>query len=362
MDTRLVGRVIDAARTVSALLPVSATALDLKQAPPNGSVRAQVAARLADGTFRVLIDGKALKLALPDDVKTGDILQLRVVGREGDAPPSHAYGTSAAGKGLSSAGQLVADLVKQPSTTPPRQAQPVVSAPPDTPETLAAPLARAVERSGVFYESHQARWVNGEFPLERLLEEPQAQAGKPQAASPPASASPPPGEHEPPVTVPPSIGSEADELPEDARQVLPQTGRDAEREAADKGKDLVARETLPVVRQQLETLETRHFNWLGELWPGQSMRWQIGEGPHDEDRGACAEHEWDSRFTLDLPSLGNVGAELALVDNRLRVRLSAADETTATMMRDSSRELSAALQAAGVEPLSLEVQHREPPF
>ncbi len=360
MDTRLVGRVIDIARSVNPVLAVTAAALDSKQAPANGNVRAQVAARLADGTFRVLIDGKAIKLALPDDVKAGDILQLRVLERGNGSAAAGTGSTAATSQGFSAAGHLVAELAKQPTSAPPRQSQPVVAEPPDNPESLAAPLARAIERSGLFYESHQVRWVNGEFPLERLLEEPQAQTGKPQSAPVPA--------------ITENAENAPDAAPASSQQALPRSGdrnavedgkttlvqdiRDIEKKPVDRSNELLARETLPLVRQQLETLETRHFAWLGEIWPGQPMRWQIGEEPEDENRPASAEHEWDSRFALDLPALGNVGAELALVGNRLRIRMSAQDEATVALMRDHGRELTHALEAAGIDALSFEVQHR----
>lgn len=360
MDTRLVGRIVDAARSVNPLLAVSAAALDLRQPPANGSVRAQVAARLADGTFRVLIDGKALKLALPDNIKAGDVLQLRVVGRGSD--PGGA--SAGAGKGVSAAGHLVADLAKQPTTAPPRQTLPVVDAPPDDPDSLAAPLARAVERSGLFYESHQARWVNGEFPLERLLEEPQTQAGKPPnaplATSPNASgplddvAAP-----TPPLVAARPLEAEAVDAKKPTHVL---EHREVESKPVDKGGELVARETMPIVRQQLETLETRHFTWLGEIWPGQPMRWQIGEESNQDGHLASAEREWDSRFALDLPALGNVGAELALVGNRLRIRLSAQDEATVALMRDHGSELTQALEAVGIAALSFEIQHRASPL
>lgn len=360
MDTRLVGRIIDAQRAVNPLLAVSAAVLDLKQPPASGSVRAQVAARLADGTFRVLIDGKALKLALPDDIQAGDVLQLRVVGREGSAPgQSAAAAAGGAGKGVSTAGQLVADLVKQPPASPTRQSQPVLSLPPDDPGTLAAPLARAVERSGLFYESHQARWVSGEFPLERLLEEPQAQAGR-AAATPAPAATDRAAEAAPTPAAAAAEPADTDSKSEPARLSDARDPRPAEKNAADRSSELVAREALPIVRQQLETLETRQFQWLGEIWPGQTMHWEIGEEPERSGQAADAEHAWDSRFALDLPALGHVGAELALAGHRLRIRMSAPDAATVAMMREYGRELTLALAAAGVEPLSFEVQQRDP--
>lgn len=366
IDARLVGRVIEAGRTVSPLLAIKATALDLNQPPLPGNVRAQVAARLADGTFRVLIDGKALKLALPADVKPGDVLELRVLGREGD--PSAAGQASAPGKGVSPAGQLVADLLKQPAAPPARQSQPVLDVPPRTPDELPEPLARAVERSGLFYESHQARWAGGDFPLDRLMQEPQAAAGRPAVLDKPqgtdgpapADARPEPAPSGPKPAVAAMVAASADN-PEDTAPVPGTELREGAPRPADKGpSDIVARETLALVRQQLETLETRHFQWFGEIWPGQAMRWEIGEEQHEQETGRDDAHAWDSRFTLELPGLGSVGAELQLCGQQLRIRVSAGDEATARTMRESGRELVQALEAAGIRMTTLEVQHREP--
>lgn len=365
MDARLVGRVIDTARTVTPLLAVSASALDLGQPPATGSVRAQVAARLADGTFRVLIDGKALKLSLPADVKPGDVLQLRVVARAGDAAGAANSPASPTGSGVSTAGQLVADLVRQPPAAPTRQTQPVLDLPPEHSEQLPAPLARAVERSGLFYESHQARWVRGDYPLERLMQEPQASAGKSEA--PISTIQSVPIEEDPsePVSLLPPRTPVAGQADDDAdfsqtRTAATQDMRDGFAKLAEKATDVASRETLNIVRQQIDALETRHIQWLGEIWPGQTMRWEIGEGADDQGAARDSDHAWDSSFVLDLPALGSVGAELVLAGSRLRIRVSAQDEQTAAMMRDAAQELIHALEAAGIATASFEVQHREP--
>lgn len=364
MDARLVGRVIDSARTVNPLLAVSASALDLHQPLASGSVRAQVAARLADGTFRVLIDGRALKLSLPADVKPGDVLQLRVVEREAEAGSAAASTPSVAGKGVSTAGQLVADLVRQPRAAPAHQNQPVLDVPPEHSETLPEPLARAVERSGLFYESHQARWVNGEFPLERLMQEPQANAGKPAAPQSAIAAAPDDDAPEPEARMPAKTAAAA-AVADEADQVEPKAAgtqdlRAAALKVTEKATEIAAHETLNIVRQQLETLETRHIQWLGEIWPGQTMRWEIGAGSDDNGNARESANEWNSGFALDLPGLGAVGAELVLSGDRLRIRVSAQDEATVATMRDAGPDLVHALAAAGIEPASFEVQHRDP--
>jgi hypothetical protein len=363
MDARLVGRVLDAMRTVNPAPAVSASKLDLDQPPAAGSVRVQVAARLADGTFRVLIDGKALKLALPADIKAGDVLQLRVADGEAAAALAQGSASGIPGKGLSDAGQLVANLVTHAPAAPTRQTEPVLAVPPEHPADLPEPLARAVERSGLFYESHQARWVNGDYPLASLLREPQAQAGRPEAAKPEAmplesAAEPAPA----PASGTAAAAAAADEAEAggDPKPLVAAEAADTDPRIADKGSELVARETLAIVRQQLDTLETRHLTWLGELWPGQTMRWTIGEDAGAQHDSHDPAREWNSRFTLDLPALGSIGAELVLAGNRLRIRVSAADAATVALMRAAGPQLGHALEAAGIEPAAFEVQHREP--
>lgn len=367
MDARLVGRVIDAVRTVNPLLSVSAAVLDLAQPPASGSVRAQVAARLADGSFRVLIDGRALRLALPADIKPGDVLQLRVVGREAAAVAQANPAASAAGTGVSSAGQLVADLVRLPPTAPARQSQPALDTPPQQARTLAEPLARAVERSGLFYESHQARWVRGEYPLERLLHEPQAGAGRGASTQAAVAAMPDddtPSKPDMPTPHRSSLAaateSETEAEQTSMRAAVAQDGRDAGAKLSEKATEMVARDAIDIVRQQLDALETRHFQWLGEVWPGQPMRWEIGEEGGERDEPPDAQHAWDSRFALDLPALGSVGADLVLSGNRLRLRVSAEEADTVALMRAAAQELMHALTAAGIEPWSFEVEQREP--
>ena len=82
METSLLGRLLGAARTVTPLAPVNAATLALTQLPLGQTVRAQVTARLADGSFRVVINEAPLKLALPAGAKAGDVVTLRVVARE----------------------------------------------------------------------------------------------------------------------------------------------------------------------------------------------------------------------------------------------------------------------------------------
>jgi hypothetical protein len=359
MDTRLVARLLGSVRTVSPVLPASASEFDLNRSLASGGARAHVAARLADGTFRVFIDGKALKLALPAGVKAGDVLELRVAGNVDEPGLVPGMPSNPSGKGLSHAGQLVATLVNQPATAPPRQGHPVLAVPPNTPADLPEPLARAVERSGLFYESHQARWVNGDYPLARLLEEPQAAMGRHETAPAQQEAALVDAAPDPALVQRPVVS--ASQPPTDEEPGVPQHNqtRGSESKDMETRPELVARESLAFVRQQLDTLETRQLAWLGEIWPGQTMHWEIAEQPQSPSAEEPS-REWTSRFEMSLPALGDIDAELALSGTRLRIRLNAQDVDTGAMMRAFSRELTDALAAAGVEPLSFEVKHRDP--
>ena len=353
IDTTLALRLLESARSVLPLVEVRAASLEDELRARNGEpVRAQVAARLADGTFRVLIDGKAFKLALPPEVKTGDVLQLRVLPREAQPPLPPAGAPAQRPETLSSGAQFLARVLAQPAREPPRQSTPVLDVPPSRPEEMPEPLARAVERSGVFYESHQARWLEGEFPLQRLLEEPQALLNRqPAAVKPeaPLAALKPDALAQPSLPVSPQP---VDAAVETIEPLLAQPAASAVI-ATDSGERVqsmsseAAYEAMPIVRQQLDALDTRQLTWLGDVWPGQPMRWQIAEEPdsHSEEVESRA---WHSRFSLTLPALGEVAADLTLQGARIGLRLAARDPASATLMRSACADLVQALQSAGL--------------
>ena len=351
IETRLLARLLATARTVTAIGAVTA-------APKVGDehselVRAQVAARLADGTFRLLVDGRSIKAALPADVKPGDVVELRVVNRAAGAQGDAAGARSESGA-LSDAGRLISALLSTAPAAPPRQAQPILPLPPTTPADLPEPLARALERSGMFYESHQARWVDGEFPLQRLLQEPQAAlaaAGSAAAAEGEADAV------RMPVQLLAASLADADTVAEGAPSTSQQST--PARPADESHAQLVARDALALVRNQLETLDSRHITWLGEIWPGQPLRWEIeADDPDRHESGG--ERGWNTRFSLELPALGEIGADMALAAGGVRVNLAAKTPEAAALMRAAAAELTQALIAAGVAPVHLNVSCHEP--
>jgi hypothetical protein len=360
METSLLARLLGATRTVSPVAPVKATSLALPQLRAGESVRAEVTARLTDGTFRVMVDGKALRLALPAGSKPGDILELRVTEQDPKLKFEASNAPNPGKAAVSSVGRFIGALLSEPAGPSPRQADPILQLPPAEPSELPEPLARAVERSGLFYESHQARWVHGDYPLDRLREEPQAVLTKSTGTGAKAEMPATVGPGGTPVEVKTMVVIDFDH--ETRSHTAPQfTGADDTSATRDTPHaDLAARETLPLVRQQLDTLDTRQVSWLGEIWPGQSMRWEIAEEREGNiERGEVP--QWSTRLGLSLPQLGELGAVLSIGSRGVRIALTAQEPIAFTSMKASLQELASALEAAGVAVVGLEVHRGDAP-
>ncbi len=363
IDAKLVQQLLATARSVTPLTALRAASFDPGQHASEEApiVRARVAARLPDGTFRVVVEGKPHRLALPPEIKPGDVVELRIATRASESAVSGRPGRVAT-ETLSSAGQVLARALAQPASAPPRQSEPVLPLPPTGPEDLSEPLARAVERSGMFYESHQARWVEGGYPLQRLLQEPQAKLGRsdvPHAQSTPAlpagatAVNDPGGAAETSIVVSPAqypITAAQGGEPSEQHALPGVVTGTPETEPSDTPMPGVPKDALPLVRQQLDTLEMRQLTWVGDIWPGQAMRWEIAEEPHDASSSAEAdEQRWRSRFELFLPLLGNIGADIQLNGAQLRIRLTSQDQEAAAEMRSAAEELTLALRGCGLQ-------------
>ncbi len=169
-------------------------------------------------------------------------------------------------------------------------------------------LRQVVRESGLFYESHLARWIKGELPLEDILREPQARLGQ--------------------------SGQVTTGLPE-LRQMPEEAARLAGR--------------------QLLMLEGGPFVWQGQVWPGQAMQWHIEERLESQVEGE-EEGGWRSKLTLTLPRLGSVQAVIHLSAHGLKLELAAGAEAAADELRAGLPELTQRLQRAGLQVLGAGVR------
>ena len=326
-------------------------------------VMAEIQALLPNGTYRAVINQRDITLSLPFSAKAGDSLELEIVDSNGKltlatvARPPEAAGklpVESVPTSLSRTGQLISNLFNNsgeatstPTPTSLNGNQPIANAPPASAQDILPLLKQAITQSGMFYESHQAEWVDGRLTKSALLQEPQGKL----APSHPASAS-----EEiagPKTTLPPgaeAVRSTATAAETGSNRAAGNTSQPAPQPAQlTQLTQLVAPEALPLVRQQLDALATQNFIWQGQIWPGQEMRWEIEEdASHREQAGGEAAGNWQTRLRLTLPNLGGVDAQIRLQGNQISLVLAAGSSETQELLRTSTAALRSQLDEAGL--------------
>lgn len=225
---------------------------------------------------------------------------------------------------LSAAARLIGALLAQlPDAGPVRAALPIWSAaqrPPASP-ALAGALAQAVDRSGLFYESHLVQFAAGARTLAQMAQEPQARW---------ASSLP--------------VRSDASAAHADA----PPAG------------ELIHPQAATVVHQQLDLLASAVFRWSGQAWPEVPMDWSIREEGARRDDAAPepAPRRWSTTLSLELPRLGAVELRLSLAGTEVQARFSASEAAAALRMRSQAPALEQRFEAAGLRLQGLQVDER----
>ncbi len=351
---------------------------------PGQRLMAEIQALMPNGTYRALINQRDVTLALPFAAKAGDALELEVVSTEGkltlavlSRPAGEAGKTPAESvpTTLSRTGQLIGSLFgnagdakSAPDPTALNANRPIIGSPPLKAQDILPQLKQAIAQSGLFYESHQAEWVDGRFPRSALLQEPQGRL--PPQFAPAATAQqmlaqpalPQPGAdtyrnaHPKEPAEPGSQGtrSEPSDLARRAVDAAQTAGAGAgvgadKAAAASQPAQLVAAPALPLVQQQLEALATQNFIWQGQAWPGQTMRWEIEEDAGQ--RGSDGEEtagRWQTSLRLTLPRLGEVDARIGLQGPQIVLALAAGNTETQALLRDATEALRGQLDAAGL--------------
>lgn len=301
------------------------------------ALRAGDRALLRVGTF--LFD-----VELAPGSKPGDRLDLRFVA----AAPRATFALAEPTEGalartpveISPAARSLSALVRGVAPDRPQQPSPVhdplplLPSPPRDAAGLAAALQRSLETSGLFYESHLARWASGERELASLRQEPQARfAARPDAA--------------PAVPAESAPAAEAGKAPDagkaiDAAKTM-DTGPALRAPVGNAAAETIDQRVAAQVRAQVESLDARQIVWQGQAWPGQPLEWRVDEPP-DDAREPDAPRAWTSHLRLTLPRLGEVVAELTLSGDALRLRLGATDPASRAALSAGQAELGTALE------------------
>lgn len=327
----------------------------LSNATPGQRILAEIQALLPNGTYRAVVAQRDVTLALPFSAKPGDVLELEVTESDGKLTlafvanrsdgataklPPESVATS-----LSSTGKLIGNLMsdieaegKRAPAAPLNGSQPLVESMPKSAADLIPLLKQALSESGMFYEAHQARWVAGDLSTEDLKQEPQGKymTAQSDAAVDPKNAS--------------KINNS--EQANSALQVIP--GR-----AEASSTSPVPRDLIPIVQQQLDGLANQNFAWQGQVWPGQQMRWEIGENLEDARSSSSEEiQHWQTRLKLSLPVLGDIDVTLNLkAGGEVRASVTSDSAASEARLRDEAMQLRKQLDAAGLNLTELSVQH-----
>ena len=297
---------------------------------PGQQVTATVLSQLPNGRFLVQVNDQHLDLNLPRNTQPGSHVELRYVGAhprptfllESQAAPSPRPAVN-----LSDTARFINALLSRAEqlgeeTAPLARGTPILPAPPanGAPDVaqLALALRSTLTHSGLFYESHQAQWVAGQRTLAELLREPQGRLSEPRAHL-VARAEVAATEGRPMAPPAPESGPSREAAPRESAAPAPSF----------EPREPIHPQAATLVRQQLEVLDLRQLVWQGELWPGQTLRWEIEE--REAEGGGPGEREWATRVQLTLPRLGEVEAWLRLTARGVQVDILATPESAARL-------------------------------
>jgi len=333
-------------RPVSGLVPVQAVLnpTERDQASPRpaferlalGQMLTGLVKSLNKGIAQVEIDGQTVAMRLPPDTAPGDTLRLRFAGHMPQpvfllaAPQTAAHDAPQ----LSQTARLLSELMQH---LPGRQALatvtpngPLLDQPTTNPAVVALALRTALVPSGLFYESHLANWAVGQDSLDGLLQEPQNRLVAAETARTTAS---------PAHTLAlPATAETAGEKPLNPLHAL--------------------------LTQQLQVLESPQFVWRGDVWPGQTLTWQLRQDidPEHDHAHADAAHDagtgWESDLKLSLPQLGNLTVHIKLdAHQAFSIRMVPERLAAETLLQQNREALATRLAEAGCTLHSLTVQH-----
>lgn len=256
---------------------------------------------------------------------------------------------------LSSTGRLVNALLQnvgQQSNVVNVSKLPLLSAPDGGAGVLAKALQGGVSSSGVFYESHLLQWAEGSLSTAQLMKEPQASYPTPAATNPAATAQ----------ASGPNPDTGLKNILLQTTGQLPDTPKPVAGSSTDSLSVLLPKEATSMIQQQLQTLEQQRFMWSGEVWPGQTMDWEITKEKPAQQKNQT-DKSWNSAVKFELQQLGNISAQLQLTGNRLKLIVQAQDATSALLLKNHAHELVSALDVSGtqVEALQIKVKPADTP-
>lgn len=270
---------------------------------------------------------------------------------------------------LSAAARTLADiLLKHPELPPVLKAvTPLLAAASKEPAHVAQALQRGIGESGLFYESHVARWFAGKLPLSTLAREPQMRGWQPMMQQPLGVAAAGLATKE----VAPSAEPEGtDRLSVMPSKASAQDVDEVELERARQQPPLTQELRHSVVRHQLEMLVTPQVRWEGEIWPGWWAAIQL-QGPPDHPHQAEADRDaqqssddeqtgaWSLRVDTHLPQHGDIVFKMRIVSRSILLTLISTSEPLRRYFTATQHQLREQLQQHGLTEVQLRFEQTE---
>lgn len=318
---------------------------------PGQQMKGEVLATLGGGRFMVQLAGQALEFSLPRGVSRGDRLNLFFISTE----PHPTFLLARSGPGgdarVSETGRWLSGFIGEAAQRLPAREtmgllKTLLSEPPVDAQLVGQMLQKRLRESGMFYESHLSRWFGGDYRLDDLLHEPQGQLSR--------------------LVMQPVAGEQVAAREE----VLRATVRSGSTEAMEamfrkagstqSHEGIADQRLLPLVREQLASLENARCVFHGELLPGQPMEWSVAEREARHGEDGSRERTWQTGISLQMPRLGNISARLHLDGVRLRVDLTTERLSALEQLENGLPRLIEQLEGAGLEPVAVGVHHALP--
>lgn len=315
---------------------------------PGQQVKAEVLASLGGGRFMLQVADQVLEFSMPRGTRRGEHISLFFIsespvptfllarfGRQGDSRVSET------GRWLSSfLGAASKQLAAQETLGIVRT---ILTGPPADSAHVEKMLQKGLKESGLFYESHLARWFGGEYSLEDILKEPQGRLSH--------------------LKLPAAVPTHPEELARaGVRSGSTEVMDELMKQAGDAGHEeaVTDRRAMSVVQEQLKSMQDGQVIFRGDLFPGQKMEWSVAEKGGERNKDGSKERSWDTALRIELPGLGVVSARLSLDSSRVNVQIRAVDEKAAAVLGSGRSILVEQLQAAGLTPGEIGVHHDAP--
>lgn len=318
---------------------------------PGQQLKGEVLAALGGGRFSVQVADRSFEFAMPKGVRRGDMLNLFFISEEPQSTFLMARFTKNGTAKVSETGRWLSGFLgATQSQLPARETisvmRTLLSAPPTNPAQLGQVLQDGLRESGLFYESHLARWFGGEYRLDEILKEPQGKLS-PRLPHAPERQGFLPADELALATI--KTGSS---------EVMEAVMKKAGSSMAHEG--IADMRTLPVVNEQLATLQNGQHVFRGDLFPGQPMNWSVAERESRRNSAGERERTWETRVNIDLPKLGAVNVRLVLDGTNINLDFNTGTEKAALTLENGKQRLAEQLEAAGLIPSGFKISHVSP--